>query len=175
MGGRSDCGCGARDNRRDISDPSRAFALLALGIVGIYTEFCMPGRVVPGVLGGVLVLLALSGFSNLPINWLGAALLAFAALLLVMEVRFGAYGTLAIAGALVIALGAVMLVDSPVPGARIGWGTALGVSLPFAAITVSLLRIAVRARRNKAAGSACSRLDSVPVLTNLAGKRERNE
>jgi len=90
-------------------------------------------------------------------------------------VRFGAYGILAVAGALIMALGAVMLVDSPIPETRIGWSTALGVSLPFAAITVSLLKIAVRARRNKAPGITDGRLDSVPVLTNLAGKRQRNE
>ena len=134
-----------------IADPNLALILLVLGVLGIYVEFSSPGLIAPGVLGGIFVLLGLSALSILPINWVGVALLALAVVLFVLEVKITSHGILGIGGALAMALGAVMLVDSPVPELRIRWSTALGVALPFAAITVFLLTIAVRAQRNKVA------------------------
>ena len=99
--------------------------------------------------GGILVLLGLSAISILPINWLGAALLALAFTLFVLEVKFTSHGILGLGGTLAMVLGAVMLIESPVPELRIRWSTALAVALPFSAITVFLLTIAARARRNK--------------------------
>ncbi|MCX6629590.1 MAG: hypothetical protein NTW28_18385 [Candidatus Solibacter sp.] len=132
-----------------IADPNIALVLLIVGALGIYVEFTSPGLIAPGVFGGILVLLGLSAISVLPINWLGAALLVLAFTLLVLEVKFTSHGVLGVGGAVAMVLGAVMLVDSPVPELRIQWGTALAVTLPFSAITVFLLTIAVRARRNK--------------------------
>ena len=132
-----------------IADPNIALVLLVIGALGIYVEFSSPGLIAPGVFGGILVLLGLSAISVLPINWLGAALLALAFTLFVLEVKFTSHGVLGVGGAVAMALGAVMLVDSPVPELRIHWSTALGVALPFSAITVFLLTIAARARRNK--------------------------
>jgi membrane-bound serine protease (ClpP class) len=132
-----------------IADPNIALILLVVGALGIYIEFTSPGVIAPGVFGGILVLLGLSAISVLPINWLGAALLLLAFTLFALEVKFTSHGVLGAGGALAMVLGAVMLVDSPIPELRIHWLTALAVSLPFSAITVFLLTIAVRARRNK--------------------------
>jgi membrane-bound serine protease (ClpP class) len=132
-----------------IADPNIALILLIIGALGIYIEFTSPGVIAPGVFGGILVLLGLSAISVLPINWLGAALLLLAFTLFALEVKFTSHGVLGAGGALAVVLGAVMLVDSPIPELRIHWLTALGVSLPFSAITVFLLTIAMRARRNK--------------------------
>jgi membrane-bound serine protease (ClpP class) len=132
-----------------IADPNIALVLLVIGALGIYVEFTSPGMVAPGVFGGILVLLGLSAISVLPINWLGAALLVLAFTLFVLEVKFTSHGVLGAGGALAMVLGSVMLVESPVPELRIHWSTALAVTLPFSAITVFLLTIAVRARRNK--------------------------
>ena len=123
--------------------------LLVIGALGIYVEFTSPGLIAPGVVGGILVLLGLSAISVLPINWLGAALLLLAFTLFVLEAKFTSHGILGVGGAVAMVLGAVMLVDSPVPEMRIHWSTALALALPFSAITVFLLTIAVRARRNK--------------------------
>ena len=79
---------------------------------------------------------------RLPINWLGAALLVLAFTLFVLEVKFTSHGVLGLGGALAMVLGAVMLIESPVPELRIHWTTALAVALPFSAITVFLLTIA---------------------------------
>ncbi|MEO8596281.1 MAG: NfeD family protein [Candidatus Solibacter sp.] len=132
-----------------IADPNIALILLVLGVLGIYVEFSAPGLIAPGVLGGIFVLLALSALSILPINGVGVALCVLAAVLFVLEVKLTSHGVLGAGGALAMALGAVMLVDSPSPELRIRWSTAVGVALPFAAITVFLLTIAARARRNK--------------------------
>ncbi|MCU1232839.1 MAG: Nodulation efficiency protein NfeD [Candidatus Solibacter sp.] len=132
-----------------IADPNIALILLFIGALGLYVEFSSPGLILPGVLGGILVLLGLSALSVLPLNWLGAALMVLAFALFVLEVKFTSHGILGAGGALALVLGAVMLVDSPVPELRIHWSTAIGLALPWAAITIFLLTIAARARRNK--------------------------
>jgi membrane-bound serine protease (ClpP class) len=132
-----------------IADPNIALVLLVIGALSIYLEFNSPGLIAPGVVGAILVLLGLSAISVLPINWLGAALLLLAFTLFVLEAKFAAHGVLAVGGAVSMVLGAVMLVDSPVPEMRVHWGTAIALAVPFAAITVMLLSLAVRARRGK--------------------------
>ena len=132
-----------------IADPNIALILLVIGALGIYVEFSSPGLVAPGVLGSILVLLGLSALSVLPINWLGAALMLLAFTLFVLEVKFTSHGILGVGGAVSLVLGAVMLIDSPAPEMRIHWATAIGLALPFSAITVFLLSLAWRARQNK--------------------------
>ena len=85
----------------------------------------------------------------LPINWLGAALLVLALSLFVLEAKFTSHGILGVGGAVAMVLGAVMLVDSPLPEMRIRLGTAIALALPFSLITVLLVSLVVRARRNK--------------------------
>ena len=132
-----------------IADPNIALVLLVIGALGIYVEFSSPGLIAPGVLGAILVLLGLSALSVLPINWLGAALLILAFTLFVLEAKFTSHGILGIGGAIAMVLGAVMLVNAPIPEMRIHWSTAIGLALPFSVITVVLLSLVVRAKRNK--------------------------
>jgi membrane-bound serine protease (ClpP class) len=132
-----------------IADPNVALILLVLGALGIYLEFTSPGLIAPGVAGAILLLLGLSALSLLPINWLGAALLVVALASFVLEAKFAAHGILALGGAIAMVLGALMLVNGPIPEMRVHWQTALGLALPFSAITVFLLSLALRARRNK--------------------------
>lgn len=131
-----------------IADPNIGFLLLVLGALGIYLEFSSPGLIFPGVFGGILLLLGLSALSVLPINWAGAALLLLSIALLVLEAKVTSHGLLGVGGATAMVLGAVLLVDGP-PELRIHLSTALAVSLPFAAITLFLVSIVVRARANK--------------------------
>jgi membrane-bound serine protease (ClpP class) len=132
-----------------IADPNIALVLLVLGALGIYVEFSHPGLIAPGVFGAILVLLGLSAISVLPINWLGVALLLLAFSLFALEVKLASHGILGAGGAVAMVLGAVMLIDTPQPEMRIHWSTAISLALPFSAITVFLLSLAVRARRNK--------------------------
>jgi membrane-bound serine protease (ClpP class) len=132
-----------------IADPNIALILLVLGALGIYAEFSSPGLIAPGVVGVILLLLGLSALSVLPINWLGAALLLTAVALFVLEAKFTSHGILGLGGAVAMVLGAVLLVNGPIPEMRIHWGTAIGLALPFSLITVLLVSLAIRARRNK--------------------------
>ena len=132
-----------------IADPNIALILLVLGALGIYVEFSSPGLIAPGVIGAIMVLLGLSALAVLPINWLGAALLLLALTLFVLEAKFTSHGILGIGGAIAMFLGAIMLVNSPIPEMRVHWPTALALTLPFSLITILLASLALRAHRNK--------------------------
>ena len=131
-----------------IADPNIGFILLILGALGIYVEFSSPGLIFPGVAGGILVLLGLSSLSILPINWVGVALLLLAVALFILEAKFTSHGILGIGGTISMILGALLLINGP-PEIRIHLLTALSVSIPFALITMFLVTIVIRARRNK--------------------------
>jgi len=132
-----------------IADPNIALVLLVIGALCVYIEFSSPGLIAPGVIGAILVLLGLSAISVLPINWLGAALLILSFALFVLEAKFASHGILGIGGAISMVLGAVMLVNSPIPEMRVHWGTAIALAVPFSAITVFLLSLIMRSRRSK--------------------------
>ena len=85
------------------------------------------------MVGAILVLLGLSALSVLPINWLGAALLILAFALFVLEAKFASHGILGAGGAVAMVLGAVMLIDSPLPEMRDPLATAIALALPFSA------------------------------------------
>jgi len=132
-----------------VADPNIGFLLLIIGALGVYVEFTSPGLILPGVAGGILFLLGLSSLAVMPINWIGAALLLLGGVLLILEVKFTSHGVLGIGGTVAMVLGALLLVNGP-PEVRIHLSTALSVVLPFAAISLFLVTLAVRARRNKA-------------------------
>lgn len=134
-----------------LIDPNLAFILLVLGLVGIYVEFSNPGLILPGVAGGILVILGMMALSVLPINFAGAALIILGLVCFVLEATIVSNGILAGGGAIAMVLGAVMLVDTNVPELTIQWGTAIGVTLPFALITVFLLQLAIKSFRLKVA------------------------
>jgi membrane-bound serine protease (ClpP class) len=152
-----------------VADPNLAFLLLIVGGLAIYIEFSSPGLIAPGVVGAFLVLLGLSALSVLPINWLGVALLILAFALFALEAKFASHGVLGIGGAAAMVLGAVMLVDSPWPELRIRWSTAIAATLPFSLITMFLVSLAVRARRNKVVTGADGMIgETGSALTELA-------
>ncbi len=131
-----------------VADPNVGFILLVLGALGLYVEFSSPGLILPGVAGGILLLLGLSGLAVLPINWVGAALLILGLAMFVLEAKFASHGVLGGGGTLALVLGALLLINGP-PEMQIHLSTALSVSLPFAAITMFLMTLAFRARANK--------------------------
>jgi membrane-bound serine protease (ClpP class) len=132
-----------------IADPNIGFILLALGALGLYVEFNSPGLILPGVAGGILLLMGASSLAVLPLSWVGVSLLVLGAALFVLEAHFASHGVLGAGGTIAMVLGALMLIDGP-PEMRIHLVTAISVSIPFALITMFLLTLAIRARRNKA-------------------------
>jgi membrane-bound serine protease (ClpP class) len=128
-----------------IADPNIGFILLVLGALGVYAEFSAPGLILPGVAGGIMALLGLSSLAVLPINWIGVGLLLFAVAMFVLEAKIASHGILGAGGTIAMILGALLLIEGP-PEVRIRLSTALAVSLPFAAITMFLVSLVIRAR-----------------------------
>jgi membrane-bound serine protease (ClpP class) len=132
-----------------VADPNIALILIVIGALGIYVEFSSPGLIAPGVAGAIAVLLGLSALSVLPINWAGVALLILAFTFFALEAKFTSHGVLGLGGAVALVLGAVLLIDSPLPELRIRLSVAIALAVPFALITTLLVTLVVRARANK--------------------------
>jgi len=133
-----------------LSNPNLALMLLVGGALLIYLEFNVPGTIVPGALGTVMVLLAVFSLDLLPIRHTAVALLLAAAVLLVLELKFASHGILALAGTVCLAFGTLTLIDAPIPELAIHPAIAISLCTAFAVITLVLLRLALAARRNKA-------------------------
>lgn len=132
-----------------LINPNTAFLVLIIGALAIYFEFNHPGAVIPGVIGIIFVILAVFALNLLPLRFAGVALIITAFVLFTLEAKFGTHGALGLGGTAVLILGALLLVDGPIPQMRIRLLTAVAVSVPFGLITMFLVDIAVRARRNK--------------------------
>ncbi len=152
-----------------IADPNIALILLVIGALGIYVEFSTPGMIAPGVFGAICVLLGLSALSVVPINWGAAALIVASLVMFVLEAKFATHGVLTVGGTLAMILGALLLVNSPLPELRIHPATAISVAVPFALVTSFLLTLAIRARRNKVMTGAAGMVGETGVAhTELA-------
>ena len=132
-----------------LINPNIALMLLVGGALLIYLEFNVPGTIVPGALGALMVLLGVFALNLLPIRYTAVMLLIAAVILLVLEAKFGGHGALAIAGTISLVLGLMTLIASPVPQLDVHPWLALSIGIAFGLITVFLLRLAIRARRRK--------------------------
>ena len=130
-------------------NPNIALVLGLVGLMGLYIEFTQPGLILPGVAGGLCLFLALVALSSLPGNALGVAFIIAALVLFVMEAKITSHGLLAALGIAAMVFGSLILIDSPLPELRVRLSTAVGITLPFAVITVFLMRLVILAHRNK--------------------------
>ncbi len=94
-----------------VSDPNVAYILLIIGFWGIFFEIKNPGAIVPGVVGGISLLLAFFAFQILPINYAGLALIIVGIVLFILEVSVTSFGLLTIGGIVCMILGSMMLID----------------------------------------------------------------
>jgi membrane-bound serine protease (ClpP class) len=129
-----------------IVEPDVFFVLLMVGVLGLYTEFTHPGMVAPGVIGGICAVLALYAMHILPVNFAGVLLILLALALFILEAKFTSHGVLAIGGIISMMLGAMFLIRSPLTSGGVSLGVALAATLPFALITVFLMRLVLRSR-----------------------------
>ncbi len=132
-----------------LTSPDLDVLLLMCGGLLIYLEFNVPGTIVPGALGTLLVLLAIFGFNLLPIQHTAVLLLFAALVLMVLEAKFASHGILALAAVLCLVFGLATLVDGPGPEMRVHFGVAAGAGIGFGIISFGLAWIALRARRAK--------------------------
>ena len=132
-----------------LMEPDIAFILLAIGALALYTEFNHPGAVIPGTVGVVFILLAVFALHLLPIRFAAVVLIFASFVLFALEAKFTTHGVLAIGGITTLVIGALLLIDSPIPEMRVKLATALAVSIPVGLITAFLMTVALQARRNK--------------------------
>lgn len=124
-----------------ISDPNIAYILMMLGILGLFFELANPGVILPGVIGGICLILAFFAFQSLPINYAGLLLILFGLILLIAEIKVISHGVLTIGGVISLILGSIMLIEAPEPDLRVSWT----VILPVIATTVAFFMFAIGA------------------------------
>jgi membrane-bound serine protease (ClpP class) len=137
-----------------LMDPNMAFILLAIGALALYAEFNHPGAVIPGTVGIVFILIAAFALNLLPTRFAALGLILGAFALFAAEAKFATHGVLTVGGIVLLTLGGLLLVDSPIPEMRVHLLTALVVSIPLGLITAFLMSIALKARRNKMVSGA---------------------
>ena len=149
-----------------IVEPDMFFLLLILGTLGLYAEFTHPGAVVPGVVGGICAVLALYAMHLLPVHVAGVLLIVIAVTLFVLEAKYTSHGILLAGGVIAMIFGAIFLIRSPLTSGGVSLGMAVAVTLPFAALSVFLMKLVLRSRKWKQAAGAEEMLGEQGIATN---------
>jgi membrane-bound serine protease (ClpP class) len=132
-----------------VTDPNVAYLLLIIGFYGLIFELSNPGSILPGVAGGICIILAFYALSTLPVNYAGVALIVFAIILFLAEIKITSHGLLAVGGTISMLLGSILLISTPATYLRVSWA----VIIPAVVTTVLFFLFAVgmglRAQRRK--------------------------
>jgi membrane-bound serine protease (ClpP class) len=155
-----------------ISDPNIAYILFLLGFAGIYFELSNPGAILPGVLGGIFLILAFYAFQTLPVNWAGLLLILFAVILFILEVKVTSFGILTIGGIVAMVLGSIMLFRRPAtvfePAMKISLQVIILATLATAAFFAFAVGLTVKAHRKQVTTGREGMIGEVGIaLTNL--------
>ena len=129
-----------------IAHPQIAYLLLTLGILGLTVELWNPGAVLPGVVGGLSLLLAFFAFQVLPVNAAGLLLILFGIGLLVLELKVPSFGALGVGGAISLFFGSV-LTTRGIPGVQVGLGAIVPAVIVLSVGVLLLGRLALAAQR----------------------------
>ena len=152
-----------------IAHPQIAYLLLTLGTLGLTIELWSPGAILPGVAGGICLLLAFFALQVLPVSYSGVLLILLGFLLLVLEVKVVSHGLLAVGGIASLFFGSLMLFDSPLPEMQVGLGLIVPVVLGLSGIILFLVRLAVHSQRQPSVTGESGMLNTVAeALTSIA-------
>jgi len=134
-----------------ISDPNIAYILFLLGMYGLMFELYNPGSILPGIVGVIALILALYSMHTLPINYAGLALIIFAVILFLLEIKIVSHGLLAIGGVISLFLGSMMLIksNSSLEMVKISRGVIIGATIVTALFFLFVVGFGVRAQRRK--------------------------
>lgn len=132
-----------------ISNPNIAYLLLLIGLAGLYFEFSNPGALLPGVIGGISLLLAFFGMSTLPVNYTGVLLILFSIILFIAEIKVMSYGMLTVGGVISLSLGSFLLFDTPEPALRISMQVLIPAVLITSLFFIAVIWLAARAQMRK--------------------------
>jgi len=147
-----------------ITDPNVAYILMMVGMLGIFFELSTPGAILPGVLGGISLILAFFAFQSLPINWAGLLLILFGLALLVAEIKIASHGILTIGGVVSMVLGSMMLYDAPESGLRISWLVIIPTVGAMAGLVIAAVSMGLRALYRPASTGAAGMMGQVGVV-----------
>jgi membrane-bound serine protease (ClpP class) len=129
-----------------IGDPSIAYILMLLGIYGLIYEFSNPGMFLPGVVGGICLLLGLFALQLMPISYAGLGLMILGIVLMIAETFVPSFGALGLGGLTAFIIGSVMLIDTDLPGYGIPWALIVPVALASGLFSFFVVGMAIKAR-----------------------------
>jgi membrane-bound serine protease (ClpP class) len=129
-----------------IGDPSIAYILMLLGIYGLIYEFANPGMLLPGVVGGICLLLAMFALQVMPISYAGLALMILGVMLMISEAFIPSFGALGIGGLVAFVIGSVMLIDTDLPGYGVPWELIIPVAAVSGLFSFFVVGMAIKAR-----------------------------
>lgn len=133
-----------------ISNPNVAYILMMIGLVGLYFELSNPGLILPGILGGISLILALYAMQTLPINYAGLLLILLGGILFVAELNVPTFGLLSAGGTVSLLLGSIMLIDSDDPAMQISHTVLYPTLAVSVLVTLGTLWLASRSAQLKA-------------------------
>jgi membrane-bound serine protease (ClpP class) len=136
-----------------ISDPNIAYVLLLLGLYGLVFELYSPGAIVPGIIGVICLTLAFYSMHTLPVNYAGLALIIFAIILFILEIKVSSHGVLTIGAIISLLLGSMMLLrtDEALEFYRISWGVIISSVVFSSLFFLFVVGAGLRAQRSKPA------------------------
>ena len=152
-----------------IMDPNIAFILMSLGMLALWAEFNHPGAILPGVVGLIAILLAGFALNLLPTRYASFALIIAAFILFALEAKYVSYGVLGAGGVICMVLGALMLVDGPIPEMRVKLITAIAVSIPIGAIAIFLMTLVLQAHKNRVTTGVEAMIGEIGVARTILG------
>ena len=132
-----------------IANPNIAFVLMLIGIYGIFFELMNPGSILPGVVGGISLILAFFALQTLPVNYAGVLLIVLSLILFIAEIKVVSHGLLTVGGVVAFVLGGTMLFDSPDPFFRVSWSVIIPAAILTAGFFVFALGKAYKTWRSK--------------------------
>jgi membrane-bound serine protease (ClpP class) len=132
-----------------LAHPNIAYLLLSLGMLGLTIELWNPGAILPGVAGGLCLLLAFFTFQVLPVNYAGILLILFGVALLVLEIKVTSHGVLSVGGIASLLFGSMMIMDTTSPELRVSLSVILPVVAGLSAILIALVRLGIASQRRR--------------------------
>ena len=132
-----------------VSNPNVAYVLMMLGFLGLFFELSNPGVILPGVIGGISLILAFFAFQTLPVNYAGMLLIIFALILFIAEIKIVSHGMLAVGGVVSMVFGSLLLFESPEPYLRLSWWVIVTTVLVTTLFFLVAVTKAVQAHRRR--------------------------
>lgn len=132
-----------------ITNPNIAYILMMIGIYGVLFELYNPGSILPGIVGGICLIIGLYSLQTLPVNYAGLLLIVFAVILFLLEIKIPSYGLLTIGGIAALVMGSLMLFDTPSPFLRVSWEVIITMVIASVLFFVFAIGMAIRTHRTK--------------------------